>query len=87
MVQLAKTDKPRRGGRNQQLVLSAVARLLNFESASNNDWSVLSGGTDGEDGPTNAAGAVADSHPETAKGGSRNPSRNRRRFARRLCPC
>jgi glycerate 2-kinase len=48
---------PGRGGRNQEFVLSAAiylgaARLRNLV--------VLSGGTDGEDGPTDAAGAVAD---------------------------
>src|SRR5262249_51179039 len=46
-----------KGGRNQQLVLAAVDRLWH-------DWpagvAILSGGTDGEDGPTDAAGAVAD---------------------------
>ena len=43
------------GGRNQQLVLSA---MNSFE-----DWqglALLSGGTDGEDGPTDAAGAFVD---------------------------
>ena len=57
-VQLAKTNGEQKGGRNQQLVLSA-AKVLD----SNNDTSVtiLSGGTDGEDGPTDAAGAWIDS--------------------------
>jgi glycerate 2-kinase len=47
-----------RGGRNQELVLAAVAAYQNAA-----DWKnivLLSGGTDGEDGPTNAAGAIAD---------------------------
>ena len=47
-----------RGGRNQELVLAAVASHR-FAS----DWKnvvLLSGGTDGEDGPTDAAGAIAD---------------------------
>lgn len=46
-----------RGGRNQELVLGAVQRLHEtaFPAA------LLSGGTDGIDGPTDAAGAVADS--------------------------
>jgi hydroxypyruvate reductase len=44
-----------RGGRNQQLALAALLGLT--------DWSglaLVAGGTDGEDGPTNAAGAIAD---------------------------
>jgi len=48
-----------RGGRNQQLVLSAGLCLIDrtdWES----DFALLSGGTDGEDGPTRAAGAWID---------------------------
>jgi glycerate 2-kinase len=56
-VRLAETDQPRRGGRNQELVLGAVDALWNDGLAR---LAVLSGGTDGEDGPTDAAGAVAD---------------------------
>jgi glycerate 2-kinase len=44
-----------KGGRNQEFVLAA-ALALNKE----HHIVVLSGGTDGNDGPTNAAGAVAD---------------------------
>lgn len=47
-----------RGGRNQEFVLAAIAAHPNPEF-----WdgiAILSGGTDGEDGPTDAAGAVAD---------------------------
>jgi glycerate-2-kinase len=61
IVHLAKSDRPRRGGRNQELVLSALVELSRVLSAE--EWkrvAVLSGGTDGEDGPTDAAGAVAD---------------------------
>jgi hydroxypyruvate reductase/glycerate 2-kinase len=47
-----------RGGRNQEFVLAA-ARQLGEEGL--RDVVILSGGTDGEDGPTDAAGAVADS--------------------------
>ncbi len=46
-----------RGGRNQEFVLSAVV-YLGAEGLRR--VVVLSGGTDGEDGPTDAAGAVAD---------------------------
>lgn len=47
-----------KGGRNQELVLAAIAQNPNPA-----DWkgiALLSGGTDGEDGPTDAAGAIAD---------------------------
>jgi glycerate-2-kinase len=52
-------EAPRRGlgGRNQQLVLAAVERL---QSDGGQGILILSGGTDGEDGPTDAAGAFAD---------------------------
>jgi hydroxypyruvate reductase/glycerate 2-kinase len=46
-----------RGGRNQEFVLAALAHLM--RSGMRNGV-LLSGGTDGEDGPTDAAGAVAD---------------------------
>jgi hydroxypyruvate reductase len=45
-----------RGGRNQELVLAAAQEL----SRSPVPAGILSGGTDGIDGPTDAAGAVAD---------------------------
>jgi hydroxypyruvate reductase/glycerate 2-kinase len=45
------------GGRNQEFVLAALAALSREEVAG---LVILSGGTDGEDGPTDAAGAVAD---------------------------
>ncbi len=57
VVHLAQTDQTRKGGRNQELVLASLQRL----------WDdgldrivLLSGGTDGEDGPTDAAGAFVD---------------------------
>jgi hydroxypyruvate reductase/glycerate 2-kinase len=50
-------SRPGRGGRNQELVLGALAHL---EAHGIRGITVLSGGTDGEDGPTDAAGAVAD---------------------------
>jgi glycerate 2-kinase len=46
-----------RGGRNQEFVLSAAAHL---GAVGLRGIVVLSGGTDGEDGPTDAAGAFAD---------------------------
>ncbi len=50
-------DAPGRGGRNQEFVL-AVALRLGGDGL--RDTVVLSGGTDGEDGPTDAAGAWID---------------------------
>lgn len=43
------------GGRNQEFVLASASELAGIEKVV-----VLSGGTDGTDGPTDAAGAVAD---------------------------
>lgn len=45
-----------RGGRNQELALRVAFALRNFHRP----WVFLSGGTDGRDGPTDAAGAVVD---------------------------
>jgi glycerate 2-kinase len=51
-------ESPGKGGRNQEFVLAVLAKLgpLGMQGVT-----VLSGGTDGEDGPTDAAGAIADS--------------------------
>ena len=57
-VRLAETNDARKGGRNQEVVLAAIADQPT-ESAWKN-IALVSGGTDGEDGPTDAAGAVAD---------------------------
>jgi hydroxypyruvate reductase/glycerate 2-kinase len=46
-----------KGGRNQEFVLALLAKL---GPAGMRDVVVLSGGTDGEDGPTDAAGALGD---------------------------
>lgn len=43
------------GGRNQEFVLAAAVEIAGLDGAV-----VLSGGTDGTDGPTDAAGAIAD---------------------------
>jgi hydroxypyruvate reductase/glycerate 2-kinase len=50
-------DSPGKGGRNQEFVLAVIAALGEAGLAG---VTVLSGGTDGEDGPTDAAGAVGD---------------------------
>jgi glycerate 2-kinase len=43
------------GGRNQEFALAAAMDIAGLE-----DVAILSGGTDGTDGPTDAAGAIAD---------------------------
>ena len=58
VVQLAEPSLPRKGGRNQELVLAACQRLWDDGA---DKLAILSGGTDGEDGPTDAAGAILDS--------------------------
>lgn len=63
-VKLAPSEQRGRGGRNQQLVLAAL-RTLSREPRglrhACDGLALLSGGTDGEDGPTDAAGALIDS--------------------------
>ena len=61
VVELVEEAKRGKGGRNQQVALAAFCELP--------DWSQLalvSAGTDGEDGPTDAAGAVVDQQIATA---------------------
>jgi len=70
VVQLIDESQRGRGGRNQQFVLAALDEIVQdlhaeHTSASEftratRDLAILSGGTDGEDGPTDAAGAVID---------------------------
>lgn len=55
-VTLAPPERRGKGGRNQQLVLAALEQLGDCHGVA-----LLSGGTDGEDGPTDAAGAVVTS--------------------------
>ena len=55
---VALADNPGKGGRNQEFVLAAMNQL---GASGLEKLTVLSGGTDGEDGPTDAAGAVANS--------------------------
>ncbi|WP_254508898.1 glycerate kinase type-2 family protein [Anatilimnocola floriformis] len=59
-VQLAAAEVRGKGGRNQQLVLASLCNALSNCDANTNPLAgmcILSGGTDGEDGPTDAAGA------------------------------
>jgi glycerate 2-kinase len=49
------------GGRNQEFVLAAILALYQAGSGAAGPVTVLSAGTDGIDGPTDAAGAIADS--------------------------
>jgi glycerate 2-kinase len=46
-----------KGGRNQEFALSAAIEIEGYEGIV-----VLSGGTDGTDGPTDATGAIVDAH-------------------------
>lgn len=57
VVRLAPSDRRGLGGRNQQLALAAAEALWDDGAAG---MALLSGGTDGEDGPTDAAGAWVD---------------------------
>lgn len=61
-----------KGGRNQEFVLASLVKLGPREMEG---VVVLSGGTDGEDGPTDAAGALVDSHTwRKAAGGGLSPA-------------
>ncbi len=59
-VKLVDSSRRGLGGRSQQLVLAAVEYLADQCGDSARGLALLSGGTDGEDGPTDAAGAVLD---------------------------
>jgi len=60
-VKLPTTKSSRKGGRNQQLILAALTAAWNDTTVDLDRIGILSGGTDGEDGPTDAAGAWFDS--------------------------
>lgn len=57
VVRLVGEERRGRGGRNQQLALAALADLQDDGAAG---IALIAGGTDGEDGPTDAAGAWFD---------------------------
>lgn len=69
-VQLVDESERGKGGRNQQLVLAALDQLLQSGDSTARGpiagIAMLSGGTDGEDGPTDAAGAIIDEAIVTA---------------------
>ena len=50
--------KPGKGGRNQELALAFALAAERHKLGQH--WTFLSGGTDGRDGPTDAAGAIVD---------------------------
>jgi len=56
-VRLVPEEERGLGGRNQQLALAALVRLADHDA---HDIAIVSAGTDGEDGPTDAAGAIVD---------------------------
>ena len=80
VVKLADARERGRGGRNQQLVLAALEVLA---AADPSGIVHLSGGTDGEDGPTDAAGAFVDAEI-IAAASSRPESRRLSASQRRL---
>jgi hydroxypyruvate reductase len=49
-----------KGGRNQEMALAFLCSLIDMEASLAERLCFLSGGTDGNDGPTDAAGAFAD---------------------------
>lgn len=49
-----------KGGRNQEFALAALCHLQKYPMLPHTQVAILAGGTDGTDGPTDAAGAVAD---------------------------
>lgn len=57
VVTLSSSEFRGKGGRNQQLVLAALADIIQSRPWPENA-ALISGGTDGEDGPTDAAGAM-----------------------------
>lgn len=73
-------DEPLRGGRMQALALAAAFALE--EAAGADDWApwritILAAGTDGRDGPTDAAGAIVDAAtPAAARRSRRSPERD-----------
>ncbi|HUF26181.1 MAG TPA: DUF4147 domain-containing protein [Gemmatimonadaceae bacterium] len=65
-----------RGGRSQELALAA-ARVLDEAGERADGITILAAGTDGRDGPTDAAGAIVDRHSwSAARAAGRDPARD-----------
>jgi len=60
------TNPSGKGGRNQEMVLAFLIRasekMVQFEEGRNREYCFFSFGTDGQDGPTDAAGACVDNY-------------------------
>jgi glycerate-2-kinase len=70
-VTLVEESRRGKGGRNQQLALAALAELGDSDGIA-----LLAAGTDGEDGPTDAAGAFVTAEiVRTARGQQLEPRR------------
>jgi glycerate-2-kinase len=74
-VTLVEESHRGKGGRNQQLALAALTHLVDCHGIA-----LLSAGTDGEDGPTDAAGAFV---TEEVIGAAREQRLDARDFLRR----
>jgi hydroxypyruvate reductase len=76
----ADDDEPMRGGRMQLLALAAALALESAAAAGDRAASriwLLAAGTDGRDGPTDAAGAIVDAAvPALARRAGRSPERD-----------
>ena len=51
-------SNPGKGGRSQELTISFALAMHEAGLSAPSKWAILSGGTDGRDGPTDAAGGI-----------------------------